>query len=75
MSKIDEIVEKVAELSVLECSELVKALEEKFGVTAAAPMMMGGMMPMGGWGLVWMVALLAIVAALVVLVLRSVNRP
>ncbi len=47
MSKIDEIVEKVAELSVLECSELVKALEEKFGVTAAAPMMMGGMMPMG----------------------------
>ena len=47
MSKIDEIVEKVAELSVLECSELVKALEEKFGVTAAASMMMGGMMPMG----------------------------
>jgi len=48
MSKVQEIVDKVAELSVLECSELVKALEEKFGVTAAAPMMMGGMMPMGG---------------------------
>ena len=48
MSKVEEIVEKVAELSVLECSELVKALEEKFGVTAAAPVMMGGMMPMGG---------------------------
>jgi len=48
MSKVAEIVEKVAELSVLECSELVKALEEKFGVTAAAPMMMGAMMPMGG---------------------------
>ena len=48
MSKVEEIVEKVAELSVLECSELVKALEEKFGVTAAAPMMMGAMMPMGG---------------------------
>ena len=47
MSKVQEIVDKVAELSVLECSELVKALEEKFGVTAAAPMMMGGMMPMG----------------------------
>ena len=46
MSKVQEIVDKVAELSVLECSELVKALEEKFGVTAAAPMMMGGMMPM-----------------------------
>ncbi len=50
MSKVQEIVDKVAELSVLECSELVKALEEKFGVTAAAPMMMGGMMPMGGGG-------------------------
>ncbi|NUM54445.1 MAG: 50S ribosomal protein L7/L12 [Candidatus Hydrogenedentes bacterium] len=48
MSKVQEIVDKVAELSVLECSELVKALEEKFGVTAAAPMMMGGMMPMAG---------------------------
>lgn len=50
MSKVAEIVEKVAELSVLECSELVKALEEKFGVTAAAPVMMGGMMPMAGAG-------------------------
>jgi large subunit ribosomal protein L7/L12 len=50
MSKVQEIVDKVAELSVLECSELVKALEEKFGVTAAAPVMMGGMMPMGGGG-------------------------
>ncbi|GMU93802.1 MAG: 50S ribosomal protein L7/L12 [Candidatus Hydrogenedentota bacterium] len=48
MSKVAEIVDKVAELSVLECSELVKALEEKFGVTAAAPVMMGGMMPMAG---------------------------
>jgi len=48
MSKIQEIVDKVADLSVLECSELVKALEEKFGVSAAAPVMMGGMMPMGG---------------------------
>jgi large subunit ribosomal protein L7/L12 len=50
MSKVQEIVDKVAELSVLECSELVKALEEKFGVTAAAPVMMGGMMPMAGGG-------------------------
>ena len=37
--KVDQIVDQVAELSVLECSELVKALEEKFGVSAAAPMM------------------------------------
>lgn len=34
---IEEIVEAVAQLSVLELSELVKAIEDKFGVTAAAP--------------------------------------
>ena len=34
---IEQIVEAVAELSVLELSELVKAIENKFGVTAAAP--------------------------------------
>ena len=39
--KLDAIIESVANLTVLELSELVKALEEKFGVTAAAPMMMG----------------------------------
>ncbi|MCP4639701.1 MAG: 50S ribosomal protein L7/L12 [bacterium] len=48
--KLDKIIEEIAELSVLELSELVKALEEKFGVEAAAPMMMGGMMPMAGGG-------------------------
>lgn len=37
--KLDAIIESVANLTVLELSELVKALEEKFGVTAAAPMM------------------------------------
>ena len=47
MAKLEEIIDQIASLSVLELSELVKALEEKFGVTAAAPMMMG-MMPMGG---------------------------
>jgi len=45
--KLNEIIEKIAGLSVLELSELVKALEEKFGVTAAAPMMMGAM-PVAG---------------------------
>ena len=45
--KLDAIIESVANLTVLELSELVKALEDKFGVTAAAPMMMGAM-PMGG---------------------------
>ncbi len=38
--KLDAIVNTVAELSVLELSELVKALEEKFGVSAAMPMAM-----------------------------------
>jgi large subunit ribosomal protein L7/L12 len=44
MSVIEEIVEKIEKLTLLEASELKKALEEKFGVTAAAPMMMGGAM-------------------------------
>lgn len=35
------LVETIEKLSVLELSELVKALEERFGVSAAAPMMMG----------------------------------
>jgi large subunit ribosomal protein L7/L12 len=44
----DQIIETIGSMTVLEVSELVKAMEEKFGVTAAAPMMMGGMMPMAG---------------------------
>ncbi|MBS1537581.1 MAG: 50S ribosomal protein L7/L12 [Bacteroidetes bacterium] len=39
---VDELVEKISNLTLLEASELKKALEEKFGVTAAAPMMMAG---------------------------------
>ena len=31
----DQILEAIASMTVLECSELVKAMEEKFGVTAA----------------------------------------
>lgn len=38
--KVQKIVEAVKELSLMEVSELTKALEEEFGVTAAAPMMM-----------------------------------
>ena len=41
--KLDAIINSVAELTVLELSELIKAMEEKFGVEAAAPMMMGAM--------------------------------
>ena len=36
-NKIEQIIEMVEALTVLELSELVKALEDKFGVTAAAP--------------------------------------
>jgi len=46
MSIVAELVEKIEKLTLLEASELKKALEDKFGVTAAAPMMMmGGAMP------------------------------
>ena len=41
MSVVSEIVEKIEKLTLLEAVELKKALEEKFGVTAAAPVMMG----------------------------------
>ena len=41
MSVVAEIVEKIEKLTLLEAVELKKALEEKFGVTAAAPIMMG----------------------------------
>ncbi len=47
MSDIQEIVERIEKLTLLEASELKKALEEKFGVTAAAPVMMGGGMSAG----------------------------
>ena len=40
--KIEEIVLQVEKLTALEISELVKALEEKFGVSAAMPVMAGG---------------------------------
>jgi len=42
-SKFAKLIEQIEKLTVLELSELVKELEEKFGVSAAAPMMMGAM--------------------------------
>jgi large subunit ribosomal protein L7/L12 len=45
--KFKKLVEEIEKMSVLDLSELVKVLEEKFGVSAAAPMMMGAM-PAGG---------------------------
>ena len=41
--KFKKLVEEIEKMSVLDLSELVKILEEKFGVSAAAPMMMGAM--------------------------------
>jgi len=41
--KFKSLVSEIEKLSVLELSELVKVLEGKFGVSAAAPMMMGAM--------------------------------
>ena len=49
-SKVGEIIEIIGGLTVLELAELVKALEDKFGVSAAAPVMMAGAMPGDGDG-------------------------
>ena len=46
--KFKALVEQIEKLSVLELSELVKVLESKFGVSAAAPMMMSAMPAAGG---------------------------
>lgn len=45
--KFKKLVEEIEKMSVLDLSELVKVLEDKFGVSAAAPMMMGAM-PVAG---------------------------
>lgn len=37
----EEILNAISEMSVLELSELVKAIEDKFGVSAAAPVAVG----------------------------------
>jgi large subunit ribosomal protein L7/L12 len=39
MSKVEDVLKVVEEMTVLELSELVKACEDKFGVKASAPMM------------------------------------
>jgi len=47
--KFADLVKKIEGMSVLDLAELVKILEEKFGVSAAAPMMMAAA-PAGGNG-------------------------
>ncbi|MEI7858453.1 MAG: 50S ribosomal protein L7/L12 [Acidimicrobiales bacterium] len=44
----DQILDGIAELSVLELSELLKEFEERFGVTAAAPVAVAAAAPAGG---------------------------
>lgn len=46
-AKVQEIVDKIKELSLMEVSELVSSIEDTFGVSAA-PMMMAGAMPAAG---------------------------
>ena len=46
--KFKTLVEQIEKMSVLELSELVKVLEEKFGVSASAPMMMAAGPAVGG---------------------------
>jgi large subunit ribosomal protein L7/L12 len=43
-----KVMEMVEKMTVLELNDLVKALEDKFGVSAAAPMMMGAMPAQAG---------------------------
>jgi large subunit ribosomal protein L7/L12 len=46
--KFQKLVSDIEKMSVLDLSELVKILEEKFGVSAAAPVMMGTVAPAAG---------------------------
>ena len=49
MADLAKIVEELSSLNLMEAAELAKMLEEKWGVSAAAPMAMG-MMPMMSGG-------------------------
>lgn len=42
MANVQEILDSIKELKLLEVAELVKMMEEEFGVSAAAPVMMAG---------------------------------
>jgi large subunit ribosomal protein L7/L12 len=46
----DDVIEFIANMSVLELSELVKEMEEKFGVSAAAPVAVAGVAVAGDAG-------------------------
>jgi large subunit ribosomal protein L7/L12 len=46
--EITEIIEKIKGMTILQVNDLVEAIEEEFGVTAAMPMMAGAMPAAGG---------------------------
>ncbi len=46
--KLEEVLKTIEQLTALELSDLVKGIEDKFGVQAAAPMAVGAMMPGAG---------------------------
>src|SRR5438270_5158679 len=46
----EEILDAISSMTVLELSELLKDFEERFGVTAAAPVAVAGVAPAGGGG-------------------------
>jgi len=46
----EDILDSIANMTVLELSELLKEFEEKFGVTAAAPVAVAAAAPAGGGG-------------------------
>ena len=48
MSKIEKLVEDLSGLTVLEAAELAKLLEDKWGVSAAAPVAVAAAAPAGG---------------------------
>ncbi len=50
MSTKEDILDAIASMSVLELSELLKEFEEKFGVSAAAPVAVAAAAPAGGGG-------------------------
>lgn len=48
MADINNLVEELSKLTVIEAADLVKKLEEKWGVTAAAPVVMAAAAPAAG---------------------------
>ena len=48
MSTVTDILEKIEKLTLLEAADLVKAMEEKFGVSAAAPVAVAAVAAGGG---------------------------